>query len=338
MVRRWWIWIIAGVLALAAVGGAVAWQARPIPVTFAQVRTGEAVELVYATGYVESQQPVTVQSRITAPVARVLVEEGQRVSRGQPLVLLQDDEQRAAVAQADAQRRAAEQTEQRTLTLFRQGWVTKAARDQAVANAAVARAAVASAGARQDQLVVRAAIDGIVTKRDIEPGELASPTRVLALLGDPARVRVTATVDERDITRVALGQQALMSSDAWPGRTIPARVSEVTPTGDPAQRAFRVRLAPAAGADLPLGITLEVNIVTGRKPRALLVPASAVADGKVWVVEDGRARRRPVRTGITGADSIEIVSGLAAGATVIATPPADLADGQRVKAAPAAAR
>jgi len=331
--RRAWIWIVLAVLVVAAIAGALAWQARPIAVAMAQARKGQAAELVYATGFVESQQPVSVQSRITAPVAKVLVEEGQRVVKGQPLFLLEDNEQRAAVAQAAAQRRAAEQTEARTLTLFRQGWVTKAARDQAVANADVARAAVTSAGARQDQLVVRAEIDGIVTKRDVEPGELATPTRVLAQLGDPARVRVTATVDERDIARVMLGQQALMSSDAWPGRIIPATVAEVTPSGDPAQRAFRVRLMPAPGANLPLGITLEVNIVIRRKDDALLIPASAVADGKVWVVEDGRAVHRAVRTGITGADSVEIVGGLTQGATVVTSPPASLSDGQRVKAA-----
>nr|WP_246447873.1 efflux RND transporter periplasmic adaptor subunit [Novosphingobium flavum] len=309
-------------------------RARPLEVATARARIGPAAELVYATGYVEPQQPVSVQSRITAPVEKVLVNEGDRVTRGQPLFLLTDDEQRALVDQAAAQRRAAEQTEYRTVTLYMQGWVTKAARDQAVANADAARAAVATAGARQDQLVVRAEIDGVVTRRDIEPGELASPTRVLAQLGDPARIRITATVDERDIARVHLGQVALMSSDAWPGRTIRAAVAEVTPSGDPTQRAFRVRLHPASADNLPLGLTLEVNIVTRRTERALLIPASAYADGQVWTIRAGKAERRAVKTGITGSDNVEILSGLAAGDTVIVYTPSDLAPGRRVKARP----
>jgi len=331
MARRW-IWLaLLGLLVAAALAAGWWWQSRPIAVAMVRARIGPAVELVYATGFMEAQQPVSVQSRITAPVVQVLVNEGDRVVRGQPLVLLADEEQQALLAQAAAQRRAAEQTEGRTVTLFKEGWVTKAARDQAVANADVARAATATANARADQLVVRAQIDGVVTKRDIEPGELASPTRVLATLGDPTRTRVTATVDERDIGRVRPGLPALMSSDAWPGRIFRAHVAEITPGGDPSQRAFRVRLLGNELAELPLGLSLEVNIETRRKPHALLVPATALADGKVWIVVDGRARRREVKTGITGAESVEILSGLKAGDSVIAVAPTDLADGQRVK-------
>lgn len=324
-------WLVAAALAIAAiVGGLVAWRGQTTTVTLGRTRIGPAVDLVYATGFIEAQQPISVQARITAPVERVLVAEGDRVRRGQPLVLLADAEQRALVDQAAAQRRAAEQTEARTLALFRQGWVTRAARDQAVATADAARANEATAGARQDQLIVRAEIDGVVTKRDIEPGELATPTRVLALLGDPARVRVTATVDERDIARVRLGQPALMSSDAWPGRTIPARVSQITPGGDPTQRAFRVRLAPEA-ADLPLGLSLEVNIIAQRHDHALLVPADAVQNGQVWTVSDGRAHRRAVRLGIVGTEASEVLSGLRAGEVVIVSPPEGLSENQRVK-------
>jgi RND family efflux transporter MFP subunit len=333
-VKRNRIWLAALALAIVAVAAAaLVWRTQPVKVSLVQARIGPAVELVYATGFVEARQPVSVQGRITAPVAKVLVAEGDRVSRSQPLFLLADEEQSALLAQASAQRRAAEQIEARTVKLLHDGWVTRAARDQAVANADAARAGVRTALARQDQLIVRAQIDGIVTKLDIYPGELASPSRVLAQLGDPAQIRITATVDERDITRVRVGQPALMSSDAWPGRTINAAVAELTPTGDPTQRAFRVRLAPQSGADLPLGISLEVNIVTRREERAVLVPASAYADGHVWVVTSSRAARRAVKAGIKGAENVQIVSGLAAGETVIAVPPKGLAEGARVEPA-----
>lgn len=329
--KRRWPWLVFAALVLLALAAAFIWRGQPVEVSTARARIGPAAEMIYATGYVEARQSVSVQSRITAPVERILVNEGDRVTRGQPLILLADDEQQALLAQSAAQRRAAEQAEYRTTTLFAQGWVTRAARDSAVANADTARAAEATANARRDQLVVRALIDGVVTKRDIEPGELATPTRVLAQLGDPASLRITATVDERDIARVRPGQQALMSSDAWPGRTIAATVAEITPSGDPAQRAFRVRLHPASAADLPLGLTLEVNIVARRVERAVLVPAAAYANGKVWVVARGRAGERSVKAGIVGAENVEIVSGIAAGDTVILTPPASLTAGQRVK-------
>lgn len=322
-------------LVLAAGAGAWAWHDRPVVVQVAQAQLGAASQQVYATGYVEAQQPVSVSSRITAPVAKVLVEEGAAVRRGQALVLLADDEQHGLLDQARAQQRSAEVIERRNLALFRDGWVTAAARDNATTAADAARAASATARARLDQLVVRANSDGIVTKRDVYPGDMATPTKVLFQLGDPARIRITATVDERDITRVAVGQKALMSSDALPGRAIPAHVSEVTPGGDPTVRAFRVRLLPDGATPLPMGLTLEVNIITSERKAAVLVPVSSLAgDGRhVWVVAQGRAASRAITKGADGASKVEITSGLRSGETVILNPPADLAEGQRLRAA-----
>jgi hypothetical protein len=170
----------------------------------------------------------------------------------------------------------------------------------------------------------------VVTKRDVEPGDLATPTRVLILLGDPARIRITATVDERDITRVRVGQDALMSSDAWPGRVIHARVHEVTPSGDPNARAFRAPAArkrgrPAAG-----------HHAGGqrRHPQHATRSAGAgyrAAGDRLWVVADGQVHARTVRRGIEANDMVEIVSGLRAGETVVVAPPADLAEGRKVR-------
>ncbi|HZV09217.1 MAG TPA: efflux RND transporter periplasmic adaptor subunit, partial [Novosphingobium sp.] len=309
MAGHGWVWA-AGLAGLAALGGALAWAWRPLPVEVARPTRGPAADLVYATGYVEAAEPVLVVARLTAPVLKVLVAEGQAVRKGQPLAILDAGEQRALAAQTAAQERAATLAEGRSLALFGDGWVTKAARDAAVADADAARAAHAAAAARIDQLVVRAGIDGIVTKRDIYPGELASPSRTLFQLGDPARQRITATLDERDIARIAPGQPALMSSDAWPGRVLHAHVAEITPGGDPTTRAFRVRLQADEHTVLPMGLTLEVNIIARQHPHALLLPASAVSGGRVWVVAQGRARPRAITTGIAGADRVEITGGL----------------------------
>lgn len=331
-------WIALGIAALLAGGAGAWWHWRPLPLAMERARTGEAADLVYATGYVEAQQPVSIGARITAPVARVLVEEGARVTRGQALVVLAADEQQALVDQARAQQQAAEVVERRNLALFREGWVTGAARDSAVTTADAARAASATARARLDQLVVRANTDGIVTRRDVYPGDLAVPGKVLIQLGDPARTRITATVDERDIARVAVGQSAFMSSDAWPGRVMHAHVAEVTPGGDPTTRAFRVRLLPDDAPDLPMGLTLEINIVTRQKRGAVLVSASAVAGTRdrpqVWVVADGRASPRAITRGTSGPQAVEVTSGLKPGEMVITSPPASLSPGTRVKAAP----
>ncbi|MFN3945868.1 MAG: efflux RND transporter periplasmic adaptor subunit [Allosphingosinicella sp.] len=326
------VWLLLLLLALAAGGGWYAFGRGPTAVEGTQARLGEAVEVVYATGVVEPRQPVDVASRITAPIVEILVEEGDRVARGQPLVRLEDGEQRAAIAQLAAQTANAEAEEGRALALFERGFLAAAGRDRAVTAARSARAAESQARARLDQYVIRAGLSGVVLRREAEPGDMAGPSRKLLTLGDPALLRVTATVDERDIPRVVRGQRALMSSAAYPDRVYRGTVRDVTPGGDPNQRAFRVRILPDSPENLPIGLTLEVNIVTRAKAQALLVPTQAVRDGHVWALgEGGEAERRPVRTGIEGAERIEILEGLAPGACIFTSPPASLSEGGRVE-------
>ena len=326
-------------LALVVIAGLLVWLGlglRGTKVTLATAARGPAADLVYATGYVEADDPISVSAQLTAPVKAVLVEEGTPVKRGQPLVVLDEGETRGLLAQAQAQAKGASLDEHRQLTLFGQGWVTGSARDAAVASADATHAAVSAAQAKLAQTTVRAGIDGVVLKRDVYPGDLATPGKELLQLGDPARIRVTATVDERDIPRVRVGQKVVMSTDALPGRILSGHVRALTPGGDPNQRAFRVRIAldPAVAGTppLPFGLTLEINIVTRSEQAALLVPEGALSGSRVWVVEDGRAHARTVNHGIIGAGKAEIRTGLSQGDTVIVNPPATLEEGARVRA------
>jgi multidrug efflux pump subunit AcrA (membrane-fusion protein) len=138
-------------------------------------------------------------------------------------------------------------------------------------------------------------------------------------------------VDERDIPLVRIGASVMMSSEAFPGRIIRGRVSELTPGGDPDQRTFRVYVQPSP-TELPIGLTLEVNIMVSDKRDALLVPAGAIRDSAVWVVRSGKVRRTRVETGIHGGERTEIVRGLRVGDCVIAQPTDKLKDGERVSA------
>lgn len=316
------------ILALAAVG--YWYSLRPSVVVGTKPVRGPAAEVIYATGFVEPQRPVEISSRVTAPVNEVLADEGDQIFRGQPLARLDAADLQSTIAQLAAQTLKAEQDEARALTLFRQGWLTKAALDLAVATANSARAAESSARAKFDQYTIRSGISGTVLRRDVEPGDLATAAKTLFEIGNPRLLRVTATVDERDIPLVQSGAEVMMSSEAYPGRVIYGRVYQITPGGDPDQRAFRVRIRPTDTQGLPIGLTLEVNIVASKKSSALLVPASAVRQGSVWTVSDGRARRVRVATGIRGAAQVEVTRGLTDASCIIAEPPDNLSEGQRV--------
>jgi RND family efflux transporter MFP subunit len=325
-------WLI--ILAVMAALGAGAWWfvTGPVSVTGIRVTRGSVADVVYATGFVEPRRPVEVSSRVTAPVISVLADEGTHVARGQALANLDAEDQRETIAQLTANRVNAEQDERRALALFQQGWSTNEARDKAVASANAARALEAAGRARLNQYTIRSGISGIVLRRDVEPGDLATASKILFEIGDPHDLRVTATVDERDIPLVRTGTVAMMSTEAYPGRILRGTVYEITPGGDPDQRAFRVRIRPDNTSRLPVGLTLEVNIIVSQRQHAMLVPANSIHDDAVWIVEGGRARRAQVEIGIRGTDRTEITRGLSDRACVITDPAPNLKDGERVSA------
>ena len=325
-VRLLAIFVIVG----ASLAAGLSYMRRPPSLAATRVTRGSVADVVYATGFVEPRRPVDVSSRVTAPVTAVLADEGDRVVRGQALVTLDAEDQRHTIAQLTAERVKTEQDEARALALFKSGWVAKAARDQAVAAAGSARAAEASARAKLDQYTIRSGISGVVLRRDVEPGDLATAAKTLFQVGDPRQLRITATVDERDIPLVRNGSAALMSTEAYPGRILHGSVYEITPAGNPDQRAFRVRIRP--DAPLPVGLTLEVNIIVSQREHALLVPPASIRNNAVWIVEGSHLKRSPVQSGIRGSDRTEIKRGLWDGACVISDPPDNLKAGERVSA------
>lgn len=321
--------LILALLAAAAAGG---WALlRPEPVTTARAVVGEAVDAVYASGVVEYVRQARIAPVTTAPIRRVFVEEGQAVRRGQPLAQLEDGPQEGTALQLEAQAALARAIADRQARLQAAGFGARAAFEDASRQAAAAEAAARSARARLADYRLSAPFAGTVIRREAEPGDLATVGQPMFVVADLSALRITADVDERDVRRLAVGQEAVVRSDSFPGQTFSARLAEITPQGDADARVFRARLALPPDTSLRPGMTVEANLVTARRPDAVLTPTSALRDGAVFVFEHGRARRRPVRVGALGAERTEILAGLRPGEVVITAPPAGLKDGARVK-------
>ncbi len=316
---------------LAALLGAY-FALRPPLVTFAPVARGEAMDVVYATGVVDFVRQARIAPVVTAPIYRVFVEEGHTVGAGATLAQLEDGPQRGVAAQADAQASTARLAFARVDTLYRRGFASRAAWDEARGQRDAAVGAAQSARARLADYAIRAPFAGTVLRRDAEPGDLATPNRILFVVADEGSLRVTAELDERDIARVAEAQSALIRADAFPGSTFNAEVSEITPQGDANTRVFRVRLRLDPEAPLRAGMTVEANIISERRQNALLIPTSAIDDGIVWVLADNRVRRREVTAGAAGDQRVEVREGLSLGERVVLDPPNGLRDGQSVRA------
>ena len=220
--------------------------------------------------------------------------EGHEVATGDALARLDDSEAAATLDELKARLRFAVSERDRLAVLAGRNITSRSELDRAESDLAQVEAMIAGQEARLASYVLRSPSDGLVLRQDVEVGEIAEPGTVLFWVGRPNPRIVVAEVNEEDIPRVAVGQRALLRSDAFPGRQLEAEVASITPKGDPVAKTYRVRLALPEDTPLLIGMSVDVNIVIRVVEAALLVPTAAVRDGAVFVVEDGRARRREV--------------------------------------------
>ena len=202
-----------------------------------------------------------------------------------------------------------------------------------------ARGAEQAAAARLDQLSIRSPAAGVVTERDVEPGDVVQPGRALLVVARDGPTQLSVLPDEKNLALLRLGQAATASADAFPDRTFPARVAYIAPSVDLARGTVEVKLdVDSPPAFLRPDMTVSVNVETGRDPQAMVLPAGAIRDPGpapwVLVVRDGKAVRQPVTLGMRGDGTVQVLSGLAPGEAVV-TPASPVGPGHRVRTEPA---
>lgn len=181
---------------------------------------------------------------------------------------------------------------------------------------------------------IRAQVAGLVQSRAVEPGDLVQPGRTLLEITRADSREILLPLDEKDLAPLALGQAATVIADAYPERPLAARVNFISPRVDTARGTLDVHLELLEPADfLRQGMTVSVNIETGRREQALVLPNDALRNhqgqqASVLRLRDGRVERVPVRLGLLGTAASEVVEGLQDGDLVLAV---DAPEGQRVR-------
>ena len=212
-------------------------------------------------------------------------------------------------------------------------------RRSALAALEQARGAEQAAVARLENLSVRSPSAGVVTERDVEPGDVVQPGRALLVVARDGATQLSVLPDEKNLALLRLGQPATASADAFPDRTFPARVAYIAPAVDLSRGTVEVKLdVDSPPAYLRPDMTVSVNVETGRDPQALVLAAGAIRDPSAspWalVVRDGRASRQPVTLGMRGDGKVQVLTGLAPGEWVV-SPAAAVGPGRRVRTEPA---
>ena len=383
-----WRWVIIGILVV-LVGVAGVWAFRlsndgiPVHTALARAVAGNAGgvstggSLLDASGYVVALRQATVSAKAIYKVNEVLVQEGQAVKEGQVIVRLDDTNARAALEQSKAQVQQLEAalsaakladddarpTYLRNQKQLGEGLISpeaaeasKSAYDAAhtavlvaEGNLAVAKAAVEVNQRYEDDTVIKAPFDGVVTVKNAQPGEIVSPQFSggggIAKIVDMDSLEVDVDVSENFIHRVHSQQPATITLNAYPDWQIPAEVIAVIPTADRSKATVKVRIGfkqkdarivPEMGARVAfLDDAHESGENSRVAPPGVVVPAAAVQangdSGIVFVINGNTAEQRTVRLGTRNADDQTILAGLQAGALVATGDLSKLSDRAKVR-------
>lgn len=386
IIQRPWLKIAIAALVMLSL---IAYLSRNLilgkPVDAYPATIGELVQTVVASGRVMTPQRITIAAETTGRVNAIPVLEGQTVKRGQLLIQLNDQDERASMAQATAAvsqaqakirqlrevalpaasqglKQAQSNVEQarkqyeRTRDLQARGFISQAQLDEAKRNydvissqvsaarlqvetnrpagsdLAVASAAVAQANAslhlaqvKLNEDAILAPADGTLISRSVEPGDIVQPGKELMVLAADGETQILVQLDEKNLAKLALGQKVLASADAYADQRFDAVVSYINPGIDATRGAVEVKMTvPNPPAYLRQDMTVSVDIETARRSNALVIPTGAIHDASsnapwVLVVRNNHIVKQPVKLGLRGDNSVEVLSGLKAGEAVILT-------------------
>jgi HlyD family secretion protein len=189
-------------------------------------------------------------------------------------------------------------------------------------NLSQTQASVELAKARLRYAQVRAPLSGTLISRNVEPGDVVQPGKVLMVLSPAGATELVVQIDEKHLSQLKVGQVAQVSADAYSAQQFTAAVSFINPGVDALRGSVTVKLqVPDAPVYLQQDMTVSLNIETARRHQVVLVATDALhaLDKSPWVmvVRDGKTRKQAVQIGLRGAGWSEVLHGLAPGDKVI---------------------
>jgi RND family efflux transporter MFP subunit len=337
------------------------------PVTVTEVSVGALEQTITATGSVEARRKILVTAEPGARIAALYFNEQDIVAHGRVLAKVDDIElvtqqrqMEAALNLAKTNLAEAEATRERTRSLYEKGYVARQEVDASQLQVDLYRtqvadkqAAIRLLKAKIDQTLIRAPVSGAVTRKLVEVGGVVSDgtrgpaanaggqlqPKVIAEIAHLDALEFHADVDQTDVGSLNRRQRVVVALDAFPDVRFQGSVDEITLANveEVSGRVrYKVRIAlEKTNVPLRLGMTGTADFILARKENILTLPSSVVVerDGEafVFVVEDGKARQRPLRIGLRNEESVEVVSGLQAAERVIQRGRNKVKDGQAVE-------
>jgi len=297
----------------------------PIKVVVRKVRTAEESRPFVYSGTIIESETIPLSFSVTGTVARVHVEEGQAVAKGQLLAEIDDATYRNSYEMTKAAEKQAEDAFTRLSRMYKNGSLPEIKYVEVETGLTRARAAAALAQKSLEDCRLYAGASGFVGRRSIDPGMIALPNVTSITLVRIDKVYARVPIPENEIAQVRKGDPATIRIGALGDQARTGTIEDIGVEADPLAHTYKIRIAVAnPDGMIKPGMVCTAALPNPGRSRGLIVPAEAVLvdeTGQNYVykldADRGKALRTPVKIGALFADGIEIREGLAAGAEVV---------------------
>jgi RND family efflux transporter MFP subunit len=325
------------------------WETKPVVVAVEIVKPGPASRILAVNGHIAPQLQVNVKSTVAGQIKTVIFSEGETVKAGDTLATIDDSQQQAAVAQTRSALDSARARLEQAKTNFDRAKalgdsISRRDLDSAQVSLQTAQTDVDRLTAARDealrvldQFTITAPFDGTVVTRSVDPGQVVDASSELFGFANLEHLRAEASVDQLYSAEIRRGLKVRVRPSGY-NRILDGEVTFVASSVDEQTGGRAIRVSLDAGSmDLPIGLTVDINIDVADTADAVTVPRTAILDLRtapaVLVVENGRAVRHPVEFVDWPSSRLIVTTGLEAGDTVIVDP-GTIAAGSPVTANP----
>lgn len=314
------------------------------------VEEGELIQAIYATGSIDADAIANLRNQVAGTVNFVGGKEGESVKKGQKILVI--DERDYVNALSKTRALLAEQkvllddrrlSLERNRNLFQSGAISRQTLDDAERNFAQAeeiflqkRLALDQASDDLSKTKIIAPINGVLTLQVAKLGDYLVQNTLSATIVDTTTYNVAIEVDELDVPRLRIGQEAIVALDAMPDSRFKAKVSRIVPQTDLIKKTSKVYLKLAQNVPgIQVGMTATANIIYNIKRKTIIVDkASVIQERKqnfVWKVSERKLVKQEIKTGASDLKSIEVLGGLSKGDTIVTNPKENFKEGNEAE-------
>ncbi len=307
----------------------------PVPVSVISASRGDISDVILTTATVEADRDARIFPKTTAMIEEILVQEGDRVERGQALAVLEHAEEEVALARAEAIRQARKQELDRSVALLNGQLISEVDHEGKEREYIMAEADLEAARVSYEKTTIRAPFSGTITERHLNVGNMARPGEPLFTLVDLNTLLIYTYLPEMAWSQVAVGQEVMLETDTLPDGAFDGKVHKVSPTINAQNGTFKLTIRiNDPGWRLKPGMFVRVKVLADQHKDVLLIPKIALLNGNhVFTVQDDSLAvlQTELTLGLQDADQVEIEDGLSPGDQVIVAGHRSMKDSTRVK-------